>query len=105
MKIILPFFLMASVGIALTGCSTPGYNPSYQKSPPAKAPPDPKPPQPPETKPVFYSRCDISNGEGRIFHATDESQDMAEIKARHECEIYSRHCVLLGCTETMEEDE
>ncbi len=52
-----------------------------------------KPPEP-------QTRCSISNGAGRVFYATDESRDAAETIARHECEIYSRNCVLLDCSPT-----
>ncbi len=93
--------------VALTSCATSDhYNYSNGDTPASTpAPPKPIPPPPPPKTPELFSRCGISNGEGRIFYATDSSQDIAEAKARRECEMYSRHCVLLDCNSTTEFDE
>jgi hypothetical protein len=93
-KILLPLF-----AITLSACSSPGIPSNNAESTEEKTPQEL-----PLKKSETYSRCKISNGAGRIFHATDESRDIAEAKARHECQIYSRHCQLLDCSLTTEED-
>ena len=74
---------------------------------------EPKP-EPPKEKPLFegatqkvelFFKCGVSDGAGRVFHATDSSKYIAEGMARRRCGLNSRHCVLLGCNETIENSE
>lgn len=67
--------------------------------------PEPSPSPTPEKKPEEVYRCKISNGAGRIFTAIDESRDRSEAKARHQCEIFSRTCILLDCLKTESDGE
>ena len=55
------------------------------------------PPGPPKKEPDDRWICKVSNGAGRIFVAEADSSFEAQIKAKHECEIYSRRCSYLSC--------
>ena len=82
-------------GLGLVSCSSPGEYVSSAK-PSASITPSPTPektPEPPETN----WKCKILNGEGRVFKGIGDTSLKAERIARHECELYSHHCVLLGC--------
>lgn len=101
-------FLIIFTSLSLSSCSSINQHPIINEDLNSKSSDasESKPPkgQPPK-KPQFYVRCKISNGAGRVFHATDADRDLSEAKARHECEIYSRNCILLDCDSTTEEDD
>ena len=81
--------------VALSACSSPAQYFSDKKKP-VESEPAPTPKPTPPKKPDVV-RCKISNGEGRVFEGVDLDRDESEAKARHECEIFSRHCTLLDC--------
>ncbi len=87
------------MSITLNACSSS----APQKKTLENASPSPTPTPTPPKKPEEFYQCKISNGAGRVFIGKDPGRFIAESKARHECEIYSRHCVLLDCTVEVEE--
>jgi hypothetical protein len=80
---------------AFSSCATKPADPLAAQILPSPSPPKP-PPEPPKEAEVIW-RCKISNGEGRIFTGATDTRFSSENKARHECELFSRHCFLLGC--------
>ena len=99
-SVVLSIFLVTSC--ANFGSSVPSTEPTNKNKAAAPTPT----PEKPKKKPEEVWKCKISNGAGRIFNATDESRDTSEAKARHQCGIFSRTCILLDCSlTTAEEDE
>jgi len=98
------YFLAVALSImGLSACSSPGEPNSNPTETPSVTPtPQPSPEKSPTPEPETTWTCKFSNGEGRVFHATDESRYGAETRARHECGIFSRNCIPLGCIEESE---
>jgi len=92
-------------GISLSACSSFGTDPSYSPEKKSEAITEPSPSPTPPKKPEELYRCKISNGAGRTFTVSDESRDRSEAKARHQCEIFSRTCILLDCVKVEEDGE
>jgi hypothetical protein len=90
------------LGLSFSACSSIGHFDSGTDTGDKKIvePSEPKPPPPPKKKNKETTwQCRIMNNEGRTFVALDETSDVAESKARHECEVSYRHCTLLDCNE------
>ena len=88
--------LISVVSIGVFACSGPSpvYDTGESKVKPGTPTPTPTPT--PEEKKVKWV-CRLMNGEGRTFQGEDETAFRAQLRARHDCELVSRHCTLLGC--------
>ena len=96
--------LATFITAALSACATSGPSPTTNLNEPMKLVAESdleKNQEKKEKPPEPQTRCSVSNGAGRVFYATDPSRDTAEANVRHECEIYSRNCVLLDCNPTL----
>ena len=88
------------MGTGFLGCSS-----IYRSEVASLATPTPKPtpvPTPSPPKPIIKNklirwRCKILNGEGRVFEAADDVAQVAERKARVQCEVSYRRCTFLDC--------